>query len=88
MSDLAKTVETLQPSVRSTKTAASLDTSTESERKKVIHPDFCLWLTSQNSPLIPQSVLQQSVKLASEPPQGVKQTLTRVFQGVAHSKNA
>jgi hypothetical protein len=42
-------------------------------------PQFRLWLTSMSLDGFPQTILQNSVKLTSEPPKGIKTSLLRTF---------
>jgi len=44
-----------------------------------LHPDFRLWLSSMPDPLIPGPVVQQSIKVSMEQPQGVKANLHQAF---------
>ena len=44
-----------------------------------VHPDFRLWLSSMPTPDFPASVLQSGIKLACEPPQGVKANVARTY---------
>eukprot|EP00762_Andalucia_godoyi_P000343 ANDGO_03199.mRNA.1 Dynein beta chain len=43
------------------------------------HADFRLFLSAEPSPKIPMGILQRSIKLTNEPPQGVKANMTRAF---------
>lgn len=49
------------------------------ERKDEIHQDFRLFLTSMPADYFPVSVLQNSLKLTTEPPRGLKANLKRCF---------
>eukprot|EP00072_Mus_musculus_P067792 XP_017169555.1 PREDICTED: dynein heavy chain 14, axonemal [Mus musculus] len=45
----------------------------------VLDPDFRLWLSSKASGFFPITILQKSVKIAVEPPQGLKSNLLQMF---------
>jgi dynein heavy chain len=50
-----------------------------SENKETIHEDFRLFLTSMPADYFPVSVLQNSVKVTTEPPRGMKANLQRTY---------
>mmetsp|Transcript_30329 Transcript_30329/g.22069 ORF Transcript_30329/g.22069 Transcript_30329/m.22069 type:complete len:360 (-) Transcript_30329:774-1853(-) len=47
-----------------------------------MHEDFRLFLTSNSVPYFPVSVLQNSIKLTTEPPRGIKANLKRTYAGL------
>ncbi|XP_041988681.1 dynein axonemal heavy chain 2 isoform X2 [Aricia agestis] len=47
-----------------------------------IHPRFRLWLSSMPDPKFPLSFLQRSIKMTTEPPQGIKGNLVRLLANV------
>lgn len=51
----------------------------ESSSSSNFHRDFRLWCTSEAYDKFPISILQNSVKMTNEPPQGLKMNLQRVY---------
>eukprot|EP00963_Diacronema_lutheri_P008805 scaffold776_cov347-Pavlova_lutheri.AAC.3 len=61
---------------------ASLEHLVESMDVNEIHKDFRLWLTSMPTPYFPASILQKGIKMALEPPKGLRSNLLRSFSRV------
>ena len=49
------------------------------ESLKRPHPDFRLWLTTEPTPEFPIGILQRSLKVVTEPPNGLKLNLRNTF---------
>ncbi|KAI3386976.1 hypothetical protein SNEBB_002464 [Seison nebaliae] len=47
------------------------------------HPDFRLWLTTDPSPIFPIGILQRSVKVVTEPPNGLKLNLRNTYHRIS-----
>jgi len=52
----------------------------------VPHTDFRLWLSSSPHPDFPIAVLQLSIKMTTEPPQGMKANLARLYDQVSDER--
>ena len=46
------------------------------------HPDFRLWLTTEPTPLFPIGILQRSLKIVTEPPNGLKLNLKNTYHKI------
>jgi len=51
---------------------------------EAVHPGFRLWLSSMPSPGFPPSVLQAGLKLAVQPPRGIRATLVRTYSAMTN----
>ena len=49
------------------------------EQEDMINPEFRLYLTSMPANYFPVSILQNGLKLTTEPPRGLKANLKRTF---------
>jgi hypothetical protein len=46
------------------------------------HENFRLWLSSDPHPKFPISILQRAIKLTTEPPKGLRNNLSRLYNNV------
>ena len=49
------------------------------ERTRTIHPEARIWITAEPDNNFPIGLLQMSIKLTNEPPQGIKASLIRTY---------
>ncbi|KAI3385375.1 hypothetical protein SNEBB_009845 [Seison nebaliae] len=56
-----------------------LDKLVEQLQHETLHPTFRLWLSSAPDPNFPVSILQNSVKITTEPPKGIKSNMKRLY---------
>lgn len=57
----------------------------EKEKEKVkefLHPNFRLWLSSDPDPRFPISLIQNSIKMTTEPPSGIKANMARLYDNL------
>jgi len=56
----------------------------EKELEKLVkpHPDFRLWITTDPIPTFPIGILQRSLKVVTEPPNGLKLNMRNTFSKV------
>ena len=50
------------------------------------HPDFRLWLTTEQHANFPTIILQQSLKTTFEAPPGLQQNLARTYESLMHKE--
>lgn len=63
----------------------SLETIVEQTATKEVHPEYRLYLTSMPASYFPVSILQNGIKLTTEPPRGLKANLKRSLQDIKDS---
>ena len=51
-----------------------------------LHPNFRLWLSSVPHPKFPIGILQAAIKITTEPPKGLKNNLTRLYNIINDTK--
>ncbi|XP_075210256.1 dynein heavy chain 2, axonemal kl-2 [Lycorma delicatula] len=64
----------------------SLDKIIEEFQSVQIHKDFRLWLSSSPHPQFPISILQNSLKMTTEPPKGLKANMKRMYNLITDSQ--
>ena len=52
----------------------------------MVNPNFRLWLTSMPVKTFPVSILQNSLKLTTEPPSGIKSNIKKLFNEITEEK--
>ena len=52
----------------------------------VVNPNFRLWLTSMPVQTFPVSILQNSLKITTEPPSGIKSNMRKLFNDISEEK--
>jgi dynein heavy chain len=56
------------------------------EAEEEINKNFRLWLTSMPDPSFPVSILQNSLKITTEPPSGIKANLKKIYGDITQEK--
>lgn len=66
----------------------ALDKIVENLQTSKVHKRFRLWLSSSPSPEFPLSILQNGIKMTTEPPKGIKANLKRMYNIVTDEQFA
>ncbi|PVD19154.1 hypothetical protein C0Q70_21718 [Pomacea canaliculata] len=64
----------------------ALDKLVEQLQVEEPHPEFRLWLSSSPHPQFPISILQQGIKMTTEPPKGLKANMKRLYNLVTEQQ--
>ncbi|XP_035829687.1 dynein heavy chain 10, axonemal isoform X2 [Aplysia californica] len=59
------------------------DLDKQLEKMTKPHPDFRLWLTTEPTPSFPISILQRSLKVVTEPPNGLKLNMRSTYHKIS-----
>ncbi|BFZ18669.1 hypothetical protein BsWGS_21707 [Bradybaena similaris] len=59
------------------------DLDKQLEKMSKPHPDFRLWLTTEPTPSFPISILQRSLKVVTEPPNGLKLNMRSTYHKIS-----
>ena len=65
------------------------DNKAEKDKEPIdnlVNPNFRLWLTSMPVKTFPVSILQNSLKLTTEPPSGIKSNIKKLFNEITEEK--
>eukprot|EP01105_Mastigella_eilhardi_P001895 TRINITY_DN122_c1_g4_i2.p1 TRINITY_DN122_c1_g4~~TRINITY_DN122_c1_g4_i2.p1 ORF type:complete len:4382 (+),score=1298.66 TRINITY_DN122_c1_g4_i2:875-14020(+) len=62
-----------------------LEKTMEEMPMRTVHENFRLWLSSSPHPQFPISILQQSIKITTQPPKGIKLNLLRLYNSISEA---
>ena len=79
-------IEMTEPVLHTNNTNTSKKNEKIPVQENLVNPNFRLWLTSMPVGFFPVSILQNSLKLTTEPPSGIKSNMKKLFDDITEEK--